>query len=135
MGEPPRLFRRIGHVTPAAMTQPSRKMEPPANPGRSNLHDVLAYIACARPTTTREERVDSHKHQIFEEYGDKQYQRPCSRVTSKVADSRHSASESPDAFQSASVMLRGPAATSAMVLGVPPSSGTSSIAMRSPSRL
>ncbi|MFH1690566.1 MAG: DEAD/DEAH box helicase family protein [Candidatus Eisenbacteria bacterium] len=39
---------------------------------KSDLYDVLAYIAFARPTITREERVSTHKRQIFEEYGDKQ---------------------------------------------------------------
>ncbi|MFH1865754.1 MAG: type I restriction-modification enzyme R subunit C-terminal domain-containing protein, partial [Candidatus Eisenbacteria bacterium] len=39
---------------------------------KSDLYDVLAYIAFARPTITREERVSTHKRQIFEDYGDKQ---------------------------------------------------------------
>ncbi|MCK4408564.1 MAG: DEAD/DEAH box helicase family protein, partial [Candidatus Eisenbacteria sp.] len=42
------------------------------NAEESDLYDVLAYIAFAQPTITREERVDTHRHQIFEEYGDKQ---------------------------------------------------------------
>ena len=42
------------------------------NAEESDLYDVLAYIAFARPAITREERVNTHKRQIFEEYGDKQ---------------------------------------------------------------
>ena len=38
----------------------------------SDLFDVLAYIAYALPTITREERVESHKKEIFGQYSDKQ---------------------------------------------------------------
>lgn len=38
---------------------------------KSDLFDVLAYIAFALPTITRKERVDNHKDTIFKEYPDK----------------------------------------------------------------
>ena len=38
----------------------------------SDLYDVLAYIAFARPTITREERVGKHKSRVLEGRGDKQ---------------------------------------------------------------
>jgi type I restriction enzyme, R subunit len=41
---------------------------------KSDLYDVLAYIAFALPTITREERVSTHKESIFEYYADKQQQ-------------------------------------------------------------
>ena len=39
---------------------------------KSDLFDVLGYIAFALPTITREERVESHKESIFQRYPDKQ---------------------------------------------------------------
>jgi type I restriction enzyme, R subunit len=39
---------------------------------KSDLYDVLAYIAFARAPISREERVSSHKHLIFSHYADKQ---------------------------------------------------------------
>ena len=36
------------------------------------MYDVLAYIAYAHPTITREERVESHKQGIFGQYSNKQ---------------------------------------------------------------
>jgi type I restriction enzyme, R subunit len=39
---------------------------------KSDLYDVLAYIAFARAPISREERVNSHKHLIFSHYADKQ---------------------------------------------------------------
>jgi type I restriction enzyme R subunit len=44
------------------------------NAEKSDLFDVLAYIAFASAPVTREERVNSHKGRIFERYGDKQQQ-------------------------------------------------------------
>ena len=41
---------------------------------KSNLFDVLAYIAFAFAPVTREERVNNHKDHIFERYADKQQQ-------------------------------------------------------------
>jgi len=38
----------------------------------SDLFDVLAYIAFALPTVTREERVERHKQNIFQHYKDKE---------------------------------------------------------------
>jgi len=38
----------------------------------SDLFDVLAYIAYALPTITREKRVEIHKQEIFGKYSDKQ---------------------------------------------------------------
>jgi type I restriction enzyme R subunit len=42
------------------------------NAEKSDLFDVLAYIAFALPTVTREERVESHKESIFQNYSSKQ---------------------------------------------------------------
>ena len=39
---------------------------------KSDLYDVLAYVAFALPPISREERVDSHKNVIFTHYNDKQ---------------------------------------------------------------
>ena len=39
---------------------------------KSDLYDVLAYIAFALPPISREERVSTHKRRIFAHYGDKQ---------------------------------------------------------------
>ncbi|MBN4056829.1 DEAD/DEAH box helicase family protein [bacterium AH-315-J21] len=39
---------------------------------KSDLFDVLAYVAYARPTITRKERVNSRRKLIFEPYTDKQ---------------------------------------------------------------
>ncbi len=39
---------------------------------KSDLYDVLAYIAFARPPISREERVNTHKSLIFAHYGNKQ---------------------------------------------------------------
>ena len=39
---------------------------------KSDLFDVLAYIAFALPTITREERVENHKGRILQRYPDKQ---------------------------------------------------------------
>ena len=39
---------------------------------KSDLYDVLAYIAFARTPISRQERVDTHKSLIFAQYGDKQ---------------------------------------------------------------
>jgi type I restriction enzyme R subunit len=40
---------------------------------KSDLYDVLAYIAFASPTISRQERVDTHRSLIFAHYGgDKQ---------------------------------------------------------------
>jgi type I restriction enzyme R subunit len=44
------------------------------NAEKSDLFDVLAYIAFASDPMIREERVNSHKGVIFELYGDKQQQ-------------------------------------------------------------
>ena len=44
------------------------------NAEKSDLFDVLAYIAFAFSPVTREERVNSHKERIFERYADKQQQ-------------------------------------------------------------
>ncbi|MBC2734170.1 MAG: DEAD/DEAH box helicase family protein [Desulfobacteraceae bacterium] len=44
------------------------------NAEKSDLFDVLAYIAFASDPVTREERVNSHRGRIFERYGDKQQQ-------------------------------------------------------------
>ena len=41
---------------------------------KSDLFDVLAYIAFAFAPVTREERVNNHKDRIFERYADKQQQ-------------------------------------------------------------
>ncbi len=41
---------------------------------KSDLFDVLSYIAFALVPVTREERVNSHKERIFEGYADKQQQ-------------------------------------------------------------
>ncbi|MFC1881537.1 EcoAI/FtnUII family type I restriction enzme subunit R [Thermodesulfobacteriota bacterium] len=41
---------------------------------KSDLFDVLAYIAFAFAPVTREERVNNHKERIFERYADKQQQ-------------------------------------------------------------
>jgi len=41
---------------------------------KSDLFDVLAYIAFALSPISREERVDNHRGRIFEPYGDKQQQ-------------------------------------------------------------
>jgi type I restriction enzyme R subunit len=41
---------------------------------KSDLFDVLAYIAFAFAPVTREDRVNSHKEHIFERYADKQQQ-------------------------------------------------------------
>jgi len=41
---------------------------------KSDLFDVLSYIAFAFPPVSREERVNSHKERIFERYADKQRQ-------------------------------------------------------------
>jgi len=38
---------------------------------------VLAYIAFAFTPVTREERVNSHKDRIFEQYADKQQSSSC----------------------------------------------------------
>ena len=38
---------------------------------KSDLYDVLAYIAFALAPITRQERVDSHRDQIFSHYDDK----------------------------------------------------------------
>ena len=38
---------------------------------KSDLFDVLAYIAFALAPITRQERVDSHKGAIFNQYDDK----------------------------------------------------------------
>ena len=42
------------------------------NAEKSDLYDVLAYIAFASPTVTRQERVESHKDQIYQHYKGKQ---------------------------------------------------------------
>lgn len=39
---------------------------------KSDLYDVLAYVAYALPTITREERVNNHRDMIFRYYEDKQ---------------------------------------------------------------
>ena len=39
---------------------------------RSDLYDVLAYIAFAQAPISREERVETHKSLVFAHYGDKQ---------------------------------------------------------------
>jgi type I restriction enzyme R subunit len=39
---------------------------------KSDLYDVLAYVAFARPTITREERVSTRRRMIFEDYDSKQ---------------------------------------------------------------
>jgi type I restriction enzyme R subunit len=44
------------------------------NAEKSDLFDVLAYIAFALSPISREERVSSHKDRIFERYADKQQQ-------------------------------------------------------------
>jgi type I restriction enzyme R subunit len=44
------------------------------NAEKSDLFDVLAYIAFASAPITRAERVNSHKDRIFENYADKQQQ-------------------------------------------------------------
>jgi len=44
------------------------------NAEKSDLFDVLAYIAFAFDPVTREDRVNSHKEHIFQHYGDKQQQ-------------------------------------------------------------
>jgi type I restriction enzyme, R subunit len=44
------------------------------NAEKSDLFDVLAYIAFALPTITRKERVEKHREQIFKPYTDKQQQ-------------------------------------------------------------
>ena len=44
------------------------------NAEKSDLFDVLAYIAFASTPVTREERVNRHKDRIFEHYADKQQQ-------------------------------------------------------------
>lgn len=41
------------------------------NAEKSDLFDVLAYIAFALPTITRKERVENHKETIFKNYPDK----------------------------------------------------------------
>ena len=41
---------------------------------KSDLFDVLSYIAFALPPVSREDRVNSHKNRIFERYTDKQKQ-------------------------------------------------------------
>jgi type I restriction enzyme, R subunit len=41
---------------------------------KSDLFDVLAYIAYALPTVTRKERVENHQEGIFKLYNDKQQQ-------------------------------------------------------------
>ena len=41
---------------------------------KSDLYDVLAYIAFAHAPISREERVSAHKNLIFAHYGDKQLQ-------------------------------------------------------------
>jgi len=41
---------------------------------KSDLYDVLAYIAFAHAPISREERVSAHKSLIFSHYGDKQLQ-------------------------------------------------------------
>ena len=44
------------------------------NAERSDLFDVLSYIAFAFAPVSREERVESHRDGIFEHYADKQQQ-------------------------------------------------------------
>jgi type I restriction enzyme R subunit len=39
---------------------------------KSDLFDVLAYVAYALPTITREQRVEDHKEVIFNKYSEKQ---------------------------------------------------------------
>ena len=39
---------------------------------KSDLYDVLAYVAFARAPITREERVNTHRNLIFSHYADKQ---------------------------------------------------------------
>ncbi len=41
---------------------------------KSDIFDVLAYIAFALPTITRKERVENHQERIFKHYTDKQQQ-------------------------------------------------------------
>jgi len=41
------------------------------NAEKSDVFDVLAYIAYAYAPITRQERVDSHKSEIFDQYDDK----------------------------------------------------------------
>lgn len=44
---------------------------------KSDLFDVLAYIAFALPTVSRKERVEKRRERIFEPYTDKQQQFLC----------------------------------------------------------
>ncbi len=46
----------------------------PLSVEKSDLFDVLAYIAFAFTPITRAERVNSHKERIFQHYADKQQQ-------------------------------------------------------------